>query len=108
MPGRGRVLLAGDAAGLSTRPPPKGSTLRWCRGAYPADDRDRPDIASVAPCDRRACNDEIGVDLRDSVRIQRFLFADPRRIARLVDGAEREGVLRRLILEFVAGHSRIP
>ena len=48
------------------------------------------DVATLAARYRRACDDEIGAELRDSVRIQRFLFADRRRIGRLIDGAHRE------------------
>jgi hypothetical protein len=52
---------------------------------------------------RRACDDEIGAELRDSVAIQHFLFADRARIARVIDGAHREPAMTRLILDFAAG-----
>lgn len=51
----------------------------------------------------RACNYEIGQELRDFVRIQRYLFADRRRIGRLVAGAHCERAMTRLIAEFAAG-----
>jgi hypothetical protein len=62
-----------------------------------------PDASSLAARYRRACDHEIGAELRDSVRIQRYLFADSRRIGRLVDGARREGAITRLVTEFAAG-----
>ena len=52
---------------------------------------------------RRACDYEIGAELRDSVLIQRYLFADQRRIARVVAGASRAPEITRLILEFAVG-----
>ena len=51
----------------------------------------------------RACDHEIGAELQDSVRLQRFLFADRRRIGRLIDGAHREPKIAQLMLDFVAG-----
>ena len=61
------------------------------------------DIPGLARRYASACDYEIGQELRDSVAIQRFLFADRRRIARAIDGANREKVATKLILEFVAG-----
>jgi flavin-dependent dehydrogenase len=52
---------------------------------------------------RRACDYEIGAELRDSVRIQRYLFADRRRIAQVISGANRERSSTRLILDFAMG-----
>jgi flavin-dependent dehydrogenase len=65
--------------------------------------RAAPDVATLAAGYRRACDDEIGAELRDSVRIQRYLFGDCRRIGRLIDGADREEKVVRLMLEFVGG-----
>jgi flavin-dependent dehydrogenase len=62
-----------------------------------------PSVATLAARYSRACDDEIGAELQDSVRIQRFLFADRRRIARLIDGAHRERQVARLVLDFVVG-----
>ena len=62
-----------------------------------------PDPRPLADRYRRACDAEIGAELRDSVRLQKYLFADRRRIHALVDGATRETALARLVLEFVVG-----
>ena len=57
---------------------------------------------SVSTIHRRACDHEIDAEPRDSIRIQRYLFADGRRIARLAAGAHREGAaVRLLLLSFV-------
>jgi hypothetical protein len=45
----------------------------------------------------------MGVELRDSVRIQRYLFADFRRVGRLIDGAHREKAAVGLVADFVKG-----
>ena len=52
------------------------------------------------------CNDEIGMELRDSVLLQRYLFADRRRITRIITGAARERRTTRLILDWLTG--RVP
>ena len=61
------------------------------------------DVSRLAPRYRRACDHEIGTELRDSVLVQRYLFADRRRIARVIDGAHREPAITRSILDFAAG-----
>jgi hypothetical protein len=63
----------------------------------------RTGIAALASRYRRACDDEIGAELRDSVLIQRYLFADRRRIANVINGAHREAATTRAILDFAAG-----
>jgi len=62
-----------------------------------------PGVSSLAARYRRACDYEIGAELRDSIRIQRYLFADSRRIGQLVAGANRERALTRLVVRFAAG-----
>ena len=57
---------------------------------------------------RRACDYEIGAELRDSVRIQRYLFADRRRIAQVISGANRERTSTQLILDFAMGRRSYP
>ena len=54
---------------------------------------------------RRACDYEIGPELRDSVLLQRYLFADRRRIARIIAGAHRELTATRWILDFITGRT---
>jgi hypothetical protein len=52
---------------------------------------------------RRACDHEIGTELRDTVLLQRYLFADRRRIARIIMGAGREAAMTRTILDWLVG-----
>ena len=93
-PGRGRVLLAGDAGGFVNGFTAEGIYYAMVSGDL-ARERDRRDgrrrrsTAAVSRY-RRACDREIGAELRDSVLIQRYLFADRRRIARVIAGASRE------------------
>ena len=53
-----------------------------------------------------ACESEMGQELRESVLIQRTLFADRRRIARIITGVAHEPVLTRAILACAAGRLR--
>jgi len=61
------------------------------------------DVGRLAARYRRACDYEIGAELRDSVLLQRYLFGDRRRIARVIDGAHREPEVTRSILAYAAG-----
>jgi hypothetical protein len=60
-------------------------------------------VSKLAARYRRACDYEICAELRDSVRIQRYLFADFRRVGRLIDGAHREKAAVGLVADFVKG-----
>lgn len=104
--GRGRVLLAGDAGGFVNGFTAEGIYYAMVTGDLAA----RAVIAtpstsvhSLASCYQRACNREVGDELRDSVLIQRYLFGDRRRIARVIEGARRQRAVTRAILEFAAG-----
>jgi geranylgeranyl reductase family protein len=102
-PGRGRVLLAGDAGGFVNGFTAEGIYYAMVSGELAA----KTVIESAAPATlarryQRAVDYEIGAELRDSVLIQRYLFADRRRIAGIIGGADREPATR-LILEFAAG-----
>src|SRR5204863_9551515 len=77
-PGRGRVLLAGDAGGFVNAFTAEGIYYAMVSGDLaaraiietpraPAGDR-------LARQYRRACHAEIGQELRDSVLVQRYLF----------------------------------
>lgn len=103
-PGRRRVLLAGDAGGFVNGFTAEGIYYAMVTGDLAA----RAAIStgggpSMAAVYRRLCDYEIGGELRDSVTIQRFLFADRRRIAQVVAGAHREPVITRLILDLAIG-----
>jgi flavin-dependent dehydrogenase len=110
-PGRGRVLLAGDAGGFVNGFTAEGIYYAMVSGdlaagaviATPANA-----IASLAPRYRHACEIEMGAELRDSVLIQRYLFADRRRIARVIEGARSAPELTRLILDFAVGRLAYP
>jgi flavin-dependent dehydrogenase len=61
------------------------------------------DVAHLAARYRRACNHEVGAELRDSVLIQRYLFGDRRRIAAIINGAQRAAPTTQAILDFAIG-----
>jgi flavin-dependent dehydrogenase len=103
--GRGRVLLAGDAGGFVNGVTAEGIYYGMVSGELAA--RAILDtgqgVKNLVRRYRRACDYEIGAELRDSVRIQRYLFADRRRIAQVISGANRERSSTRLILDFAMG-----
>ena len=105
-PGRGRVLLAGDAGGFVNGFTAEGIYYAMVSGDLAARSivsTPASAIATLARRYRRAVRREIGAELRDSVLIQRYLFADRRRIADVISGASRERELTRLILDFAVG-----
>ena len=105
-PGRGRVLLAGDAGGFVNGFTAEGIYYAMVSGdlAARAVLESSPDsLPALARRYRRACNYEIGAELRDSVLLQRYLFADRRRIARVIEGAGCEQGITQLILDLAVG-----
>ena len=104
-PAGGRVLLTGDAGGFVNAFTAEGIYYAMVSADLAA----KAAIASAsnpraaAARYRRACDHEIGSELRDSVLIQRYLFANPRRIGRAIGGANRERALTRLALDLVVG-----
>lgn len=103
-PGRGRVLLAGDAGGFVNGFTAEGIYYAMVSGDLAARTiGESPNPATLARRYARACDYEIGAELRDSVVIQRYLFADRRRIAEIIDGAHREQTVTRLILDLAVG-----
>jgi flavin-dependent dehydrogenase len=104
-PGAGRVLLAGDAAGFVNGFTAEGIYYAMVSGELAA----RTIVAAAGRVDRlaasyaAACRREIGVELRDSVLIQQYLFRRAARVRGVVEGAVREDALVRLILEFAVG-----
>jgi len=98
------VLLAGDAGGFVNGVTAEGIYYAMVSGELAAQTvAAASGVSRLARRYRRACDYEIGAELRDSVLLQRFLFADRRRIARVIDGARREPEMTRSILEFAAG-----
>jgi flavin-dependent dehydrogenase len=103
--GRGRVLLAGDAGGFVNGFTAEGIYYGMVSGDLAARamlDAGR-DPKTLADRYRAAWDYEIGAELRDSVLLQRYLFADRRRIARIIAGANRETSTIELILDFAVG-----
>jgi geranylgeranyl reductase family protein len=105
-PGRGRVLLAGDAGGFVNGFTAEGIYYAMVSGDVAARtiiSTPARAIAKLARRYHRAVRREIGAELRDSVLIQRYLFADRRRIAEVINGATDEPELTRMILDFAVG-----
>jgi geranylgeranyl reductase family protein len=102
-PARGRVLLAGDAGGFVNGFTAEGIYYAMVSGEHAADALLADDPRPVADRYRRMVDDEIGAELRDSVRLQRYLFRDRGRIAAVIDGAGRDHSMTRLILDFAMG-----
>ena len=110
-PGRGRVLLAGDAGGFVNGFTAEGIYYAMVSGELAAKavvETPARSVSTLARRYRRACDHEIGAELRDSVLIQRYLFADRRRIARVIEGARRAPAVTRLVVDFVSGRIRYP
>jgi len=103
--GRGRVLLAGDAGGFVNGFTAEGIYYGMVSGELAARAvlETGNGVSSLVRRYRRAWDYEIGAELRDSVRIQRYLFADRARIAQVISGANRERSSTRLILDFAMG-----
>ena len=104
-PGRGRVLLAGDAGGFVNGFSAEGIYYAMVSGDVAARTvaASGLDVTRLASRYRRAVNKEIGAELRDSVLLRRYLFTDRRRIARAVDGAVARSPMSRLIVDFAIG-----
>ncbi|HEX7793965.1 MAG TPA: geranylgeranyl reductase family protein [Vicinamibacterales bacterium] len=103
-PGKGGVLLAGDAGGFVNGFTAEGIYYAMVSGDLAARTiASTPAPAKLARRYQRAVQREIGAELRDSVLIQRYLFADRRRIANVINGASQEPELTRLILDFAVG-----
>lgn len=106
-PARGRVLLAGDAGGFVNAFTAEGIYYAMITGQLAADAivQAAADAApgEIAAAYRRTCRREIGLELRDSVVLQRSLFADRRRIAALIDAVPARDDVRQLVLDYATG-----
>jgi geranylgeranyl reductase family protein len=104
-PGRGRVLLAGDAGGFVNAFTAEGIYYAMVSGEHAARTivGAPADAVDLAEPYRRAVDSEIGAELRDSVLIQRYLFGDRRRIASVIAHAPHASAITRLILDFAMG-----
>ncbi len=106
-PGRGRVLLAGDAGGFVNGFTAEGIYYAMVTGELAAASIVGTPAAAVvrdlAARYRRACAREVGPELRDSVLVQRHLFADRHRIASVIRTAARDARVTRLVLDYAMG-----
>jgi geranylgeranyl reductase family protein len=105
-PGRGRVLLAGDAGGFVNGFTAEGIYYAMVSGDLAARTiAETPEYRedSLACRYARACEREIGPELRDSVLIQRYLFGDRRRITAVIRGAKAKSPITPLLLDFALG-----
>lgn len=106
-PGKGRVLLAGDAGGFVNAFTAEGIYYAMVSGDLAAraivDTRGDASGSQLVRRYRRAWTREIGSELRDSVLVQRYLFSDRRRVARIIRDAHRHASTTRAILEYAVG-----
>jgi geranylgeranyl reductase family protein len=105
-PGRGRVLLAGDAGGFVNGFTAEGIYYAMVSGDLAArtivETRGTPGADLAGPYTRTVMG-EVGAELRDSVLIQRYLFGDRRRIAEVIAQAPHQPAITRSILDFAIG-----
>jgi len=106
-PGRGRVLLAGDAGGFVNAFTAEGIYYAMVSGDLAAraiiGARKGESSDALARRYRVACHREMGQELRDSVLIRRYLFANRRRISRIIRNAARYPSKTQLILDYANG-----
>jgi flavin-dependent dehydrogenase len=105
--GRGRVLLAGDAAGFVNGLTAEGIYYAMVSGDLAAGAivdawsgrRGREPLTSYSTAWRA----EVGAELRDSVRLQRYLFGDPARVEHAVAGARDSSTLSGMVIRYFMG-----
>ena len=64
----------------------------------------KADPRRIGDAYERAWRFEIGPELKDAVRVQKYLFSNHERVARVVGGASGSSTLTRLLLDFFKGH----
>jgi geranylgeranyl reductase family protein len=94
-----RVMLVGDAGGFVNGFSAEGIYYAMVSGDLAAD----AVLRHVPARFERTWRSEIGAELRDSVRVQRFLFGDTSRIDRMVSGARRHSGLARALVDHAMG-----
>jgi geranylgeranyl reductase family protein len=108
---KGRVVLAGDAAGFVHGLTAEGIYYAMVSGDLAArtivhalnanGTRRAPDLSGYS----RAWQAEIGQELRDSVLLQRYMFSHPGRIDAVVAGACSNGTLSTAAVRYLAGRA---
>jgi flavin-dependent dehydrogenase len=101
-----RVLFAGDAGGFVHALTAEGIYYAMVTGelagqAIAAVRTGRP--GRLAAIYNRTWRAEVGAELSDAVRLQRYLFSNHDRLARVIRGATRSPALTRLLLDYVEG-----
>ena len=101
----GRVLLAGDAGGFVNGFTAEGIYYAMVSGDLAAGAvlAGSGDADGLGRRYERAWRREIGVELRDSVLVQRHLFADERRVAAVIEGARLYPHLTNAVVEYARG-----
>ena len=94
-----RVMLVGDAGGFVNGFSAEGIYYAMVTGALGAQAILEDDPARL----ERTWRAEIGAELRDSVRVQRYLFGQPARIDAMVRGARRYPRFAALFVDYVMG-----
>jgi flavin-dependent dehydrogenase len=105
-PGRGRVLVAGDAAGFVNALTAEGIYYALVSGELAANaiiGTPERSVGRLAARYARACAAEIGAELSESVWIRRALFSDRRRLARVIHGARTCPALAQMIVGVALG-----
>jgi len=109
---RGRVLFAGDAGGFVNAITAEGIYYAMVSGELAG----RAIVATPGPADADAAGRtyeqtwraEIGRELADAVTVQRYLFGNHERVARIINGAASLPGLTELILDHVRGTVSYP
>ena len=104
----GRVLFAGDAGGFVHAITAEGIYYAMVSGELAGraivETGVTADPSRVGDRYERTWRGEIGQELRDAVRIQKYLFTSHARVARVVGGASASSKLTRVILDYFKGH----
>lgn len=104
----GRVLLAGDAGGFVHAITAEGIYYAMVSGELAgraiAGLAGRDDPAAAGTTYETTWRHEIGAELRDAVRVQRYLFSSHARVANVVRGASDSSRLTSSILAYFKGH----
>lgn len=105
-PGRGRVLLAGDAGGFVNGVTAEGIFYAMVSGELAGRavaETTHDTVRTLATRYRRAAAAALGAELRDAVSLRRYLFGSRRRIAAVIEGAARNPAMTRMVLDFAIG-----
>jgi flavin-dependent dehydrogenase len=99
------VLLCGDAGGFVNAFTAEGIYYAMVSGDLAARTiaADAAGGPALAERYRRAVDEELGGELRDSVLIQRYFFGDRRRVSRVIAAARTASPITTLVLDLAIG-----